>query len=92
MPVVNQLRYAVGHGHDPVVELDKQLGILVQAYSPLAKGQLAKDPLCARIGAAHNKTAVQMALKWILQHQAAIATQSTSLLGLDERSQSVARL
>ena len=74
------MRYAVGHGHDPVVELNKQLGVLVQAYSPLAKGQLAKDALCARIGKGHGKSAVQVALKWILQHGAAIATQSTSPL------------
>jgi len=79
VPVVNQMRFAVGHGHDPVVQQDEGLGIHVQAYSPLAKGQLAKDPLCSKIGQVHGKSAVQVALKWILQRGVAVATQSTSL-------------
>lgn len=78
-PAVNQMRFAVGHGKDPVVQEDHDLGVAVQAYSPLAKGKLAKDPLCSKIGEAHGKSAVQVALKWILQRGVAIATQSTSL-------------
>jgi len=78
VPAVNQMRFAVGHGHDPVVAQDAKLGIRVQAYSPLAKGKLATDALCQKIGESHGKSAVQVALKWILQSNATIATQSTS--------------
>ena len=48
--------------------------IVVQAYGPLASGAVATDPLCADVGKAYNKSAAQVGLRWILQHQATIAT------------------
>eukprot|EP00439_Symbiodinium_sp_Y106_P012996 s35_g1.t3 len=61
--LANQMRFAVGHGHDPVVAQDAKLGIRVQAYSPLAKGKLATDALCQKIGKSHGKSAVQAAMR-----------------------------
>ena len=44
-------------------------GILLQAWSPLSAGQnniFANETLCA-IGAAHNKSAAQVVLRWLTQ-------------------------
>jgi len=79
MPTVNQMPFSVGHGKDTVVADDQKFGIVVQAYSPLGTGQLARDDVCTRIGRSHQKSAVQVALRWILQHNVTIATQSTKL-------------
>ena len=76
-PTVNQMAYNVAlHGSE--VEDAAKYGTIVQAYSPLGSGGLISDPLLVSIGAAHNKTAAQVALRWILQRNATIATQSTN--------------
>ena len=75
VPALNQMPYSVGHGTDTVVADDAARGgIVVQAYSPLGGGELVSDPTCAAIGAAHNKTAAQVALRWIVQHNATFST------------------
>jgi len=79
VPSVNQMQYSVGHGHDPVVADNAKHHTVVQAYSPLGSGNLATDAMCKQIGASHNKSAAQVALRWILQHNATINTQSTHL-------------
>ena len=84
VPVANQMQYSVGHGHDTVVADNAKHGIIVQAYSPLGSGSLAGDPMLQKIGKAHNKSAAQVALRWILQHNATIATQSTNPAYLKE--------
>lgn len=77
VPTVNQMQYSVGHGQDTVVSDNAKHHVVVQAYSPLDSGSLASDPQLIQIGKAHNKSAAQVALRWILQHNATIATQST---------------
>lgn len=79
VPAVTMKQYSVGHGKDKVVENNAKHGTAVLAYSPLADGSLVTDQLCESIGAKYNKSAVQVALKWILQRNATIATQSSKL-------------
>jgi len=84
VPTVNQMPYFVGHGKDSVVAVDGKYDIRVQAYSPLGRGDLARDPELIKIGKAYNKSAAQVALRWIVQRNVTIATQSTSLKHLQE--------
>ena len=42
-------------------------GMAVVAYSPIARGNGAKDAVLARIGKAHGKTAAQVCLRWLVQ-------------------------
>ena len=84
VPSVNQMSYSVGHGHDTVVADDAKFGVRVQAYSPLGSGSLAGDSLLKQIGASHKKSAAQVALRWILQHNVTINTQSTHAQYLKE--------
>jgi diketogulonate reductase-like aldo/keto reductase len=42
-------------------------GKAVVAYSPIARGNGAKDAVLARIGKAHGKTAAQVCLRWLVQ-------------------------
>jgi 2,5-diketo-D-gluconate reductase B len=50
-----------------VVEACRTHGLAVVAYSPIARGQAARDPLLTEIGKAHGKTAVQVCLRWLVQ-------------------------
>jgi len=84
VPVANQLSYSVGHGQDASVADNKKYGIVVQAYSPLGSGNLASDPMLQKIGKTHKKTAAQVALRWIVQRNATICTESTQLAYLQQ--------
>lgn len=80
VPAVNQVSYHVAMGPDPegLISYCAQRSIVVQAYEPLAAGAAATDPTCARIGAAHNKTAAQAAMRWVLQNP--VARPATAVL------------
>jgi diketogulonate reductase-like aldo/keto reductase len=77
VPSVNQMRYGLGHGKDPVVAVDALLGVHVMAYSPLSSVDFS-DPDLVNIADAHKKSTAQVALRWIVQHNVSIATQSTN--------------
>ncbi len=42
-------------------------GVLLTAYSPLARGKVSDDPVLTEIGAQYGKTAAQVALRWFLE-------------------------
>lgn len=48
-------------------------GIALTAYSPLARGALVGDDLLSTIGERYDKTAVQVALRWLLQQEGVVA-------------------
>lgn len=51
-----------------LLDFCKENGIVVQAWAPLARGRVSKDPFLKKIGNKYGKTASQVAIKWILQH------------------------
>jgi len=54
---------------DDLLEIARRRGLLFTAYSPLARGQVRRDPLLKRIGERHGKSAGQVALRWLLQQE-----------------------
>jgi 2,5-diketo-D-gluconate reductase A len=54
-------------------------GILVQSWSPLARGRLLDDPLLARIAAKHARTPAQIVVRWHVQQGLAVIPKSNSL-------------
>lgn len=46
----------------------KRHSIIVQAWAPLGRGRLSEDPILAILGEKYQKTASQIALRWIVQH------------------------
>jgi len=78
VPSVNQMPFSVGNWDKSLVSDDKlRGGVVVQAYSPLASGGVINDPDCIAIGKAHNKSAAQVALRWIVQHNVTFSTQAS---------------
>jgi len=80
-PVVNQLPYSVAYHPGNSIQENKNRGILVQAWAPLG-GSLGGrfnariKATCTEIGSKYNKSAYQVALRWIVQSGAAVCTQS----------------
>lgn len=52
------------------------LGVSLTAYFALADGAVPKDPVLQKIGAAHGKTAAQVALRWLLQQGHKVLTRT----------------
>ena len=78
----------VGEGADPegLASYCAGKGIALEAYSPLGdnKTALIDGPLTTKIGAAHNKSSVQVALRWIWQHGHPLTTKSHNPVHLAE--------
>lgn len=56
--------------YDPeLLKFCQENSIGIQAWAPLGRGRLSEDPVLDRLGKKYNKTAAQIALKWIIQHQ-----------------------
>ena len=53
-------------------------GMILTAYSPLAKGRAARDPTLVAIAAKHGKTASQIALRWLIEQDGVAAIPKAS--------------
>jgi len=67
IPAVNQIELQPYLTQKPLREFCKKHDILVEAWSPIAKGSVANDKILQKIGKKHNKTAVQVVLRWHIQ-------------------------
>jgi diketogulonate reductase-like aldo/keto reductase len=52
--------------------------LAITAYCPIALGRVARDPRLTAIGRKHGKSAVQAALRWLVQQDDVIAIPKTS--------------
>ena len=88
-PAVNQCGFSIaGHTNgtwgrdDATVAMCKKHGITYEAYSPLGgwakggTGRILNDPTVNDIGKKHNKSAAQIALRWIVQQDIVVVTAS----------------
>ena len=66
-PVVNQIELHPYFQQRGLRREHEQLGIVTEAWSPLARGKLLGDPAIGEIAEAHSKTAGQVVLRWHLQ-------------------------
>jgi diketogulonate reductase-like aldo/keto reductase len=82
-PVLNQYSHSVKYHNDELIEYSRSKGIVHMAYSPLCggfngssctHGNVLKLPELLSIGAAHNVSSAQVALKWIVQRGHPLAT------------------
>jgi len=66
-PMVNQIRYFVGNRQDEITNYCLENDILIEAYSPLATGEMLKydilDDLCKK----YNKSKAQICLRYCLE-------------------------
>jgi 2,5-diketo-D-gluconate reductase B len=67
--VCNQIECHPFLDQSKVIAACRKHGMAVVAYSPIARGGARNDKLLARIGAAHGKTAAQVALRFLVQYE-----------------------
>jgi methylglyoxal/glyoxal reductase len=68
VPAVNQIELSPYNYRTRLETIDRcrELGIVVEAYSPLTKGRKLTDPVLAEVGAAYGKTPAQVLIRWAL--------------------------
>ncbi|CAN1334034.1 Protein REDOX 2 [Linum perenne] len=66
-PSVNQVEMNVGWQQKELVELCKQKGVQVCAWSPLGSFSVMKSPVLQEIAEAKGKSVSQVALRWIYE-------------------------
>jgi 2,5-diketo-D-gluconate reductase B len=76
--VADQVRYNPDTRVDDLLAYCLDEGVLLTAYTPLAKGGIADDGPLAEIGQRHGKTAAQVALRWLLQQEVVSAIPKAS--------------
>jgi diketogulonate reductase-like aldo/keto reductase len=67
-PVVNQIRLCPGEYRTDIVADSRRRGMLIEAYSPLARGAAFGRDALKEAAAAHGKTPAQVCVRWCLQH------------------------
>jgi diketogulonate reductase-like aldo/keto reductase len=72
-PSVNQCSMSIGNHDDTTIAFCKSHKIFYEAYSPLRRVNLG-DPKIEAIGAKHNATTAQVALRWITQQGIPVAS------------------
>lgn len=67
IPSINQMEFHPGYPQKEVHALCKKHNILLEAWSPLARGRIFDNPLLKELAQKYNKTIAQISLKWVLQ-------------------------
>jgi 2,5-diketo-D-gluconate reductase B len=74
----NQVPYSPYENQKSLLEQAKDMDYLLTAYSPIARGRVIGDPTIEEIAANHNKTPVQITLRWLVQQNKVAAIPKAS--------------
>jgi len=66
-PAVNQIELHPRLQQHALRRLHAELGIVTEAWSPLARGEMLDDPAVVAIAGAHARTPAQVLIRWHLQ-------------------------
>lgn len=77
-PHVNQIRYFIGNRQDNITNYCQDNGILIQAYSPLATGELLTNKLMEDMANKYNVSVSKICLRYCLQKNTLPLPKSTN--------------
>jgi methylglyoxal/glyoxal reductase len=77
MPALNQVEFNVYLYRKDLLEFCSKNNIQLEAWSPIVKGQKNNDPKLITIAKKYNKTAVQILLRWCMQHRVLVIPKSS---------------
>jgi 2,5-diketo-D-gluconate reductase A len=66
-PSVNQIEWSPFGHSDEVMEHARRNGVVIQAYSPLTRGDRLGDEKIAEVAERHGRTPAQVMLRWSIQ-------------------------
>ena len=77
-PVINQVEFHPFLNQQNLLNYCKQHGIVVTAYSPLARGEVMKDATLQEISKAHHASEPQVALSWLMSKDIVVIPKASS--------------
>ena len=83
-PVTNQVEFHPLLDISKIKNFSDQIELPLSAYCSIARGKVFKDETLINIGKSYNKTAGQIALRWILQQGVSLNTMSTKFNNIKE--------
>lgn len=86
MPMVDQVEHHPGLQQPALREWCAANGIVMQAWAPVMRGRVFQMPELVEIGDAHGKSAAQVSLRWILQHDVVTIPKSVHVERLRENA------
>lgn len=76
--LTNQVEYHPYHSQAELVSFCQENDVILTAYSPLAEGLAATDDRLGSIGEKYDKSAAQVAIRWLIQQENVVTIPKTS--------------
>lgn len=67
MPMINQLEFHPGYWQPETFVFCREHHVLVQAWSPLARGKVFDAPIIQELASKYHKSEAQICLRWIVE-------------------------
>jgi diketogulonate reductase-like aldo/keto reductase len=87
IPMVNQVEFSPFLYQKQLLDYCEKNKIQLEAYSPLTQGAKLNHPKIQQIAKKHNKTAAQVLIRWVLQHNLVTIPKSVREERIKENSQ-----
>jgi 2,5-diketo-D-gluconate reductase B len=82
--LTNQIELHPYLQEENLVNYCEQKGIITVAYRPIQRAEVKKEPLLIELGKKHNKSAIQITLRWLFQRKIVSIPKATSQQHLKE--------
>lgn len=76
-PAVNQVQFSPFRFRKRLLDACEGSGVVLEAYSPLARGRQLNHPLIVEIARQIERTPAQVMLRWAIQHEAIVIPKSS---------------
>jgi diketogulonate reductase-like aldo/keto reductase len=86
VPVVNQVEFNPFVYESELLNFCNEHGILLEAYTPIARGRRFDHAALKKITIKHKKTSAQVMLRWSLQHNIVVIPKSSNEKRLKENA------
>jgi len=87
VPTVNQVEFHPYLIQPDLLRFCQNHQIQLEAWSPLVKGEIVKEPVAQKLAEEYNKTPAQIVLRWDLQHEVVTIPKSTHSNRIAENAQ-----
>ncbi|WP_299488860.1 aldo/keto reductase [uncultured Allomuricauda sp.] len=78
VPAMNQVEMHPHLSQNELINFSKKYDIQLEAWRPIMMGEVLQIPELTQIGTQHNKSAVQIALRWLVQRGIAVIPKSVT--------------
>jgi diketogulonate reductase-like aldo/keto reductase len=86
VPMVNQVEFSPYLFLYDLLYFCRDHKIQLESYSPLTKGRMINDPALLAVARKYEKTAAQILIRWVLQHEVVVIPKSSNADRIYENS------